>query len=422
MIEETLPIMISHIFVSSDKTENECFERMLFGTSKLYADDALAVKKGDFLFLLNIDSNILHGIFRAKSDGSQNIVPEAWKGKYPYQVEVEQIGKHQTLTKAKTLLKKLGGESHKSLDGSMTKRLITFFSLAESEYLKQLANSKAWGYLTPDDTHKRNSKAKNSVSDLSVEEKPKLESTTLWDYPRQSYGKTPKGNNKYAGVTPAFVIWNMIQRYTEPGDLVLDPMCGSGTTLDVCNEEGRKAICYDIAPPPYRPDVLQNDARYIPLPDNHVDMIFVDSPYGDNIRYNDHPDNIGLISSENEKFYEELEKVMDQCYRVLKPGKVIGWLIGDQWVKKKFTSVGFRVYQSLCKNFETVDIICVVRRSQASNTSFWHSRAKRYNFYLRGFKYLFIMRKPSDKPVSPEKRSVKWAHYDRDKNNSNVSQ
>src|SRR4030042_3340494 len=83
MIKETAQVT-SHIFVSSDKTEKECFERMLFGTSKIYADDALAVKKGDLLFLLNIDSNVLHGIFRAKSDGKQSIAPEAWKGKYPY--------------------------------------------------------------------------------------------------------------------------------------------------------------------------------------------------------------------------------------------------------------------------------------------------------------------------------------------------
>ena len=34
--------------------------------------------------------------------------------------------------------------------------------------------------------------------DKTVEdEKPHFEATTLWDYPRQSYGKTPKGNNKF---------------------------------------------------------------------------------------------------------------------------------------------------------------------------------------------------------------------------------
>ena len=31
----------------------------------------------------------------------------------------------------------------------------------------------------------------------SNDDKPPIESTTLWDYPKQSYGKTPKGNNKY---------------------------------------------------------------------------------------------------------------------------------------------------------------------------------------------------------------------------------
>ena len=45
-----------------------------------------------------------------------------------------------------------------------------------------------------------------------------------WDYPRQSYGEKRKGNSKFQGVTPAFIIWNMVQRYTKPLDLVVDPM------------------------------------------------------------------------------------------------------------------------------------------------------------------------------------------------------
>lgn len=404
----------AHIFVCTNKTEPECFQRMLFGTSKLYADNVAKVKADDLLFLLNVNSDILYGIFRAKSDGQQNIVPEAWKGKYPYQVKVEPLGKIQTLKNAKSTLKKLGIHWHKPLDDSTTERLLTFFSLEESPFLKQIIENKSWGLLTPEKTHiKQNSALKSTTITELEEEKPPLEATTLWDYPRQSYGKTPKGNNKYPGVTPAFIIWNLIQRYTEPGDLVLDPMAGSGTTLDVCKEEGRRCICYDIAPT--RPDIIQNDSRKIPLEDNSVDMIFVDSPYGDNIKYNEHPDCIGKISSETETFYEELEKVIKECHRVLKPGKVLGWLIGDQWVKKKFTPVGFKVYQRLSKYFETVDIICVVRRGQASHTAIWYNRARRFNFFLRGFKYLFIMRKPSSEPNKPEKRIVKWAYYDRNK-------
>jgi len=44
------------------------------------------------------------------------------------------------------------------------------------------------------------------------DEKPSLETTTLWDYPKQSYGKTPKGNNKFQGVTPAFIVWNLVSK------------------------------------------------------------------------------------------------------------------------------------------------------------------------------------------------------------------
>jgi DNA modification methylase len=186
-------------------------------------------------------------------------------------------------------------------------------------------------------------------------------------------------------------------------------MCGSGTTIDVCREEKRKVIGYDIAP--VRPDIIQNDARKIPLEDNSVDMVFIDSPYGDNVRYNEHPDCIGKISSETEQFYDELEKVMKESHRILKEGKVLGWLIGDQWVKKDFTPVGFKIYDRLCKYFKPVDIICVTRKGQTSNTGIWINRARRFNFFLRGFKYLIIMKKT--KVIAPRPRKTEWTYYER---------
>lgn len=237
-------------------------------------------------------------------------------------------------------------------------------------------------------------------------EKPPFEATTLWDYPKQSYGKTPKGNNKFQGVTPAFIIWNLIQRYTEPGDLVVDPMAGSGTTVDVCKEEGREVRGFDLTPK--HPDVIKNDARKIPLPDESVDLVFIDSPYGDNVSYSENQDDIGGISCEDERFYHELEKVAIEIHRILKPGKVMAWLIGDQWVKKQFTPVGFKLYERLAKYFETVDSICIARRGQSSHTGIWNYRARKFNFFLRGFKYLFIMRKPI---TASNKKKVKWAKY-----------
>jgi DNA modification methylase len=218
-----------------------------------------------------------------------------------------------------------------------------------------------------------------------------LESTTLWDFPTQNYGNKPHGNNKYNGVTPAFVIWNLLQRYTKENDLVVDPMCGSGTTIDVAKELNRKVIGYDINI--VRPDVIKNDARKIPLDNESVDFVFIDPPYSDNIKYSDDEKCIGRFSCESKEYYREMEKVIREIVRILKPGKCMALLIGDQWLKKKFTPTGFNVYKILSKYMETVDIICVTRHNQTSNTSFWHNRARQFNFYLRGFKYLFIMKK-----------------------------
>jgi len=218
-----------------------------------------------------------------------------------------------------------------------------------------------------------------------------IESTTLWDFPRQNYGNKPHGNNKYNGVTPAQVIWNLLQRYTKDGYLVVDPMCGSGTTIDVAEELNRKVIGYDLNL--VHPKAIRNDARKIPLQDDSVDFVFIDSPYSNNIKYSDDPKCIGKISCENKQFFEELEKVAKEIHRILKTEKVVSWVIADQWVKRKFTPVGFLIYQILEKYFEPMDIICLTRHNQTSNTGVWHNRARQYNFYLRGFKYLFIMKK-----------------------------
>lgn len=220
---------------------------------------------------------------------------------------------------------------------------------------------------------------------------PSLETTTLWDFPTQNYGDRPHGDNKFNGVTPAFIIWNLIHRYTKKGDLVVDPMCGSGTTIDVCKEEGRKVIGYDVAP--RHRDIIKNDARKIPLENNSVDFVFIDSPYSDNIKYSNEARCIGRISCEKNEFFIALDTVAKEIHRILKPAKAMAWLIGDQCKKKTFVPAGFKLYEILAKYFKPIDLICISRHNQSSNTPIWHERARRFNFYLRGFKYLLIMRK-----------------------------
>lgn len=51
---------------------------------------------------------------------------------------------------------------------------------------------------------------------------------------------------KHPAVFPEQIPWRLIQMYTKQGDVVLDPMCGSGQTLKVANNLKRKYIGVDI--------------------------------------------------------------------------------------------------------------------------------------------------------------------------------
>ena len=90
----------------------------------------------------------------------------------------------------------------------------------------------------------------------------RLQTTTLWYYPsQQRYTDTPMGTPGYEGRTPAWVIWNLLTRYTREGDLV-DPFCGGGTTVDVARDLKRRPLGYDLRP--LRDDVHAADARTSP--------------------------------------------------------------------------------------------------------------------------------------------------------------
>ena len=58
-----------------------------------------------------------------------------------------------------------------------------------------------------------------------------IQLTTLWDYPSQDYGDGRQGVPGYKGATPSYIVWNLLQRYTAPKELVVDCFAGSGTTL-----------------------------------------------------------------------------------------------------------------------------------------------------------------------------------------------
>lgn len=227
-----------------------------------------------------------------------------------------------------------------------------------------------------------------------MKKKPKLtlQTTTLWEYPSQHYGSSMQGDKNYAGATPSYIIWNLLERYTKKNDKVLDPMCGSGTTLDVCKDLERDGIGFDLVP--FRGDIKQNDARHIPLKKETVDFIFIDPPYSTHIDYSDHPRCIGKLDASEKEYFEAMTQVIKELFRVLKNKGHMALYVSDSFKKgKSFQPIGFQLFNILCEYFKPVDIIAVVRHNQKLDRSNWHKAAAEGNYFLRGFNYLFIMKK-----------------------------
>ncbi len=220
----------------------------------------------------------------------------------------------------------------------------------------------------------------------------KLQTSSLWYYPSQQYGDSPMGLPAYEGATPSYIIWNLLQRYTREEDLVVDPFCGGGTTIDVARSLNRKALGYDLRP--VREDIFRADARKLPLEDGKADFVFMDPPYSTHIDYSDDPDCIGKISAFDEAYFEAMEAAFVEADRILRNRRYLAIYVSDSFKKKQgFVPIGMRLGMQLAKRFRPVDQIAVVRGNRTLEKPAFHKAAADGNFFLRGFNHLLIFKK-----------------------------
>lgn len=252
------------------------------------------------------------------------------------------------------------------------------------------------------------------MSNLVIEPQDfELERTTVWSLPKRGAWATHGNNAKFRGNWAPQIPRNLILRYTQPGDLVLDQMCGSGTTLIECKLTGRNARGLDInqkmvdlsqenlsfpfndAKDQVNVVVEQGDAREIKsVADNRIDLIATHPPYADIIRYSE-----GKIAGDLSNihclnlFYMEMKKVAAECWRVLKPSKHCCILIGDTRRKKYFQLLAYNVMQVfLDVGFELKEDI-IKHQWNCKTTPYWTAMSKRYNFLLIMHEHLFIFGK-----------------------------
>lgn len=88
--------------------------------------------------------------------------------------------------------------------------------------------------------------------------------------------------DSHPGRIPGELVAHVLYFFTKPGELVIDPMAGSGTTLDACLLMGRKARGYDIDDRHERVDIEEcNPREGWPSSVEKASLVFWDPPYFD---------------------------------------------------------------------------------------------------------------------------------------------
>ena len=257
-------------------------------------------------------------------------------------------------------------------------------------------------------------------------------SATVWSFPERGSWATHRGD--YRGNWAPQIPRALILRYTNPGETVLDPMVGSGTTCIEALLLNRNCIAVDInynavilthhrlyylvkalheRKPKRLVDyvkdgntagsaysawykVYHGDARKLDkVPDNSIDLVATHPPYFNIIEYGEQGTEGDLSRTTSlEEYLTLFRQVAREIYRVLKPGGVLGVLIGDTRVKRHYVPIThYALMVLLDVGFVLKEEVIKVQHRMKTTREVW-SKLRDRDFLLIYHEKLFILEKP----------------------------
>ena len=233
-----------------------------------------------------------------------------------------------------------------------------------------------------------------------------LEMTTVWSFPNR--GNWATHDAKYRGNWSPYIPRNLLLRYSQPNDLVLDQFVGGGTTLVEAKLLGRNIIGVDVNPTALERckdkcnfewenggnvEIVKGDARNLDfIADEQIDFICTHPPYANIIEYSeDIADDISHCNVAD--FLVQMEAVAKESFRVLKKGKFCAVLMGDTRHKGHMIPMSFDVMKIFEKSGFKLKELIIKEQHNCKATGYWKTNSVKYNFLLIAHEYLFIFRK-----------------------------
>lgn len=208
---------------------------------------------------------------------------------------------------------------------------------------------------------------------------------SIWSFKKRGDWATHSG--QYMGNWPPQIARILISRYSEAGQLVVDPFLGGGTTMVEAMLLSRKFKGSDVSDwaiyssklqmsnlkkvdrkrfKKYRSNGLKvADVRQLNyLKNNSVDLFCTHPPYGYIKKYSSNEDDLSSLSIP--LFLEALEESFATIIAKLKPGGYFAFMIGD--IKKQGKTIPLHFYaEKICMELE-LELIEIAIKEQFNGT------------------------------------------------------
>lgn len=214
----------------------------------------------------------------------------------------------------------------------------------------------------------------------------------------------------------------LMQRFTQPGDWVLDPFLGSGTTLIECRRLGRHGLGVElnldiavrarehIAQQPNElavsTDVVVGDSTAADFAallrergSDVVQLLLLHPPYWDIIPFSDSDPRDLSHASSVPTFLDAFGRVVDHADPVLAAGGHMAVVIGDKYARGEWVPLGFYVLGEVLQRNYLLKAIIVKNfaetKAKRGKRALWRYRALQHGLYEFQHEYILLFQKPA---------------------------
>jgi hypothetical protein len=168
------------------------------------------------------------------------------------------------------------------------------------------------------------------------------------------------------GNTEQRITENLLWLYTQPGDIVVDPFGGGGSTLDVCKVRGRRCWISDRKPKAGLEDKLRTLDICADLPPlnkrwSDVSLVYLDPPYWRQAQGQYSDDAEDLANMPLEQFTESMAGIIRRFAAKMSQGVIAMIIQPTQWKAEPKGTFADHVFD-ICKAVSSVKNITVENR------------------------------------------------------------